>query len=92
MLLLTSLLPETIRVTCGIINDVLDTSDPETNYQNDPANASWVLGSCLRTLATHQHNEWARHANLILWTGKVLQRWAWSDVVLGGLAEVIRRR
>ncbi len=77
---------------CGIIDNILDTSDPETNYQIGPANPCWVLGCCLRTLATHPHDEWARYANLIIWTEKVLQRWIWSDIVLDGLAEVVRKR
>jgi U3 small nucleolar RNA-associated protein 20 len=51
-----------------------------------------VLGSCLKTLARCPNDEWARHANLILWTEKVLQRWTWSEIVLDGLAEVLRRR
>ncbi|KAI9508384.1 armadillo-type protein [Russula earlei] len=91
ILSLTSLFPETLRITCGIVDSLLDAPDPEISYRNDPVNASWVLGSCLRTLSIHQHDKWARHANLILWTEKVLQRWIWSDIVLGGLAEVIRR-
>jgi U3 small nucleolar RNA-associated protein 20 len=87
-----SLLPGTLSVTCGIISDVLDAPDPETNYKSDPVNPSWVLGSCLRTLANCPHDEWGRHADLILWTEKVLQRWLWSEIVLDGLAGVLRRR
>ncbi len=71
---------------------MLDAADPETNYKSDPANTSWVLGSCLKTLATCPYDEWGRHADLILWTEKVLQRWVWSGIVLDGLAEVLRRR
>jgi U3 small nucleolar RNA-associated protein 20 len=87
-----SLLPGTLSVTCGIINNVLDAPDPEANYKSDPVNPSWVLGSCLKTLANCPHDEWGRHADLILWTEKVLQRWLWSQIVLDGLAEVLRRR
>jgi U3 small nucleolar RNA-associated protein 20 len=87
-----SLLPGTLSVTCDIINNVLDAPDPETNYKSDPVNPSWVLGSCLKTLANCPHNEWGRHADLTLWTEKVLQRWLWSEIVLDGLAEVLRRR
>jgi hypothetical protein len=46
----------------------------------------------MKTLAKHPHDEWACHADLILWTEKVLQRWTWSDIVLDGLAEVIKKR
>ena len=55
-------------------------------------NSSWVLGSCLKTLANCSHDEWGHHADLILWTEKVLQRWLWSEIVLDGLAEVLRGR
>lgn len=89
---MNSLLPGTLSVTCGIINNVLDTPDPETNYKSDPVNPSWVIGSCLKTLANCPHDEWGRHANLVLWTEKVLQRWLWSELVLDGLVEILRRR
>jgi U3 small nucleolar RNA-associated protein 20 len=87
-----SLLPGTLSVTCGIIKNVLDAPDPETIYKSDPVNPSWVLGSCLKTLANCPHDEWGRHADLNFWTEKVLQRWLWSEIVLDGLAEVLRRR
>lgn len=51
-----------------------------------------MLGSCLKSLAACPHDEWARYANLNLWTEKVLQKWIWSEIVLDGLAEVLRRR
>lgn len=51
-----------------------------------------MLGSCLKSLATCPHDEWARYANLNLWTEKVLQRWIESEIVLDGLVEVLRRR
>lgn len=92
VLQVNSLLPGTLSVTCGIINNVLDAPDPETNYKSDPVNLSWVLGSCLKSLANCPHGEWGRHADLILWTEKVLQRWLWSEIVLDGLVEVLRRR
>jgi hypothetical protein len=92
VLQVNSLLPGTLSVTCGIINNVLDEADPETSYKNDPVNPSWVLGSCLKALATCPHDGWAQHANMILWTEKVLERWIWSEIVLDGLAEVLRRR
>jgi U3 small nucleolar RNA-associated protein 20 len=87
-----SLLPGTLSVTCGIINNLLDAPDPETNYKSDPVNPSWVIGSCLKTLANCPHDEWRHHADLIVWTEKVLQRWLWSEIVLDGLSEVLRRR
>lgn len=86
------LLPGTVSVTCGIISNILDAPDPETNYKSDPVNPSWVLGSCLKTLANCPNDEWVHRADLIVWTEKVLQRWLWSEIVLAGLAEVLRRR
>ncbi len=89
---MNSLLPGTLSVTCGVINNTLDAPDPETNYKSDPVNPSWVLGSCLKTLANCPYDEWGCHADLFLWTEKVLQRWVWSENVLDGLAGVLRRR
>ncbi|KAI0268459.1 armadillo-type protein [Russula aff. rugulosa BPL654] len=91
VLQVNSLLPGTLSVTCGIINNLLDAPDPETSYKSDPVNPSWVLGSCLKTLANCPHDEWKHHADLIVWTEKVLQRWLWSEIVLDGLSEVLRR-
>ena len=51
-----------------------------------------MLGSCLKSLATCPHDEWARYANLNFWTEKVLQRWIWSEIVVDGLAKILRRR
>lgn len=89
---MNSLLPGTLSVTCGVINNVLDAPDPETSYKSDPVNPSWVLGSCLKTLANCPHDKWGCYSDLSLWTEKVLQRWLWSEIVLDGLAEVLRRR
>ncbi|KAI9441558.1 armadillo-type protein [Lactarius indigo] len=92
VLQITHLLPGSLTLLCNIIGNVLNTPNPETSYQSDAANASWVLGSCLKTLGTHPYTEWVHHADLISWVGKVLQRWSWSEFVLHGLAEVIQRR
>ncbi len=89
---MTSLLPGILTLLCKIIEDGLDAPYPETGYQGDAANASWVLGSCLKTLGTHPYAEWRHHANLISWLEKVIQRWSWSDFVLHGLAEAIQKR
>ncbi|KAH9007602.1 armadillo-type protein [Lactarius deliciosus] len=91
VLQITSLLPGILTLLCNIIGDVLDTPNPEISYQSDAGNASWVLGSCLKTLGTHPYAEWVHHADLISWVEKVLQRWSWSEFVLHGLAEVIQR-
>ncbi|KAI0302300.1 armadillo-type protein [Multifurca ochricompacta] len=91
LLQVTSLLPGALPLLCKTIAEVLDAPDPKENYQNYPATASWVLGSCLRTLATLPHVKWAHHANVVAWTEKVLQRWTWSEIVLDGLAELIRK-
>lgn len=92
ILQVNSLLPGTLSVTCGIINNLLDAPDPETNYKSDPVNPSWVIGSCLKTLANCPHDEWRHYSDLIVWTEKVLQRWLWSEIVLDGLSDVLRRR
>ncbi|KAF8270231.1 armadillo-type protein [Lactarius quietus] len=91
VLQITSLLPGISALLCNIIAEVLDAPHPEVSYQSDAANASWVLGSCLKTLGTHPHSDWVHHADLISWMEKVLQRWSWSEFVLHGLAEVIQR-
>ncbi|KAH9067708.1 armadillo-type protein [Lactarius vividus] len=91
VLQITSLLPGILTLLCNIIGDVLDTPNLEIGYQSDAGNASWVLGSCLKILGTHPYAEWVHHADLNSWVEKVFQRWSWSEFVLHGLAEVIRR-
>ncbi|KAI9465208.1 armadillo-type protein [Lactarius psammicola] len=91
VLQITSLLPGILTVLCNIIEEVLNAPHPEISYQNDAANASWVLGGCLKTLGTHPYAAWVHHADLISWMEKVLKRWSWSEFVLHGLAEVIQR-
>lgn len=91
ILQITSLLPGILALLCNIIEEVLDEPHPKISYQGDAANASWVLGSCLKALGTHPYAEWVHHADLISWMKKVFQRWSWSEFVLHGFAEVIQR-
>ncbi|KAI0262194.1 armadillo-type protein [Gloeopeniophorella convolvens] len=90
VLQVSGLLPKISPLLFRIIESVLDAPDGDRDYQNDPANASWALGSCLKTLALRPTGEWAAQADLSSWTKKVLRKWAWSELVLAGLVEVLR--
>ncbi|EGO26080.1 hypothetical protein SERLADRAFT_367707 [Serpula lacrymans var. lacrymans S7.9] len=58
------------RLLAGIANSSLDTPKPKANYESTYANAAWVVGLCMRTIASHHPSQWIDIVDLGVWTKK----------------------
>lgn len=91
ILALSPLLPHaSIRpALTRIITDALATSDPVDDYARGPGNAGWVLGESLKTLAAVGGLVENDGVDLLEWTQKAVEGWAWCPGVLEGLVALM---
>ena len=98
ILVLSPFIPSLHTHLIKIISYTLETSrtqvEIESEYEETHANSTWVLGSCLHGLAKMKKSpdvkELGEKIGLAAWISKVVEKWAWSGWVLGGLAGVIK--
>ncbi|TFK50804.1 hypothetical protein OE88DRAFT_1680621 [Heliocybe sulcata] len=72
-----------------LVESLLDVEDPQVEYECSYANCAWALGSCLEALAVRKPTEWTGHVDLSVWADTVLNKWVWSEKVLGGIAALV---
>jgi len=72
-----------------IVERLLETSNPDADWQTSYANAAWVIGTCMHALSRCPSTSWQTHVDLTAWTTKIVDRWSWSGVVLKGLVALI---
>jgi U3 small nucleolar RNA-associated protein 20 len=92
ILALSRLVPSIPNILVSIIERMLDTEDPKSDFEQSFANSAYVLGSCMQTLAKESPNDWTHKVDILSWTRSCIEKWAWSKVVLDGLVELIRAR
>ncbi|KAF9258369.1 hypothetical protein L218DRAFT_1080452 [Marasmius fiardii PR-910] len=75
----------------GALVELVDTAlqiTPETSYSDDFPSPAWVLGTCMQRLAKQPESQWTQKANLSSWTRLVVQNWASSKNVMGGIVDL----
>lgn len=92
LLELVDLVPAISVHLVKIINSTLETPEPKADYEETYANSAWILGSCMQALAKRASGEWEKEADLASWARTSIERWGWSDVVLGGVVALVRTR
>src|ERR1700759_1321206 len=71
---------------------LLETPEPKSDYEETFANSAWILGSCMQALAKRASAEWEKQIDMESWARTSIERWGWSDVVLGGVEVLVRAR
>jgi|SRR5882762_4790823 len=92
LLALSGLLPSIPQHLVRIIEDTLQTSDAEADYEKSPANAAFVLRMCLHDLSKRKPASWIDLVDLRVWTEKIVDEWSWSEGVMEALSDLIRAR
>ena len=75
-----------------IIEAMLDWPDPKEDHRVSWANSAHVLASCMHALAERIKETPEIQIDLDLWSQRCVEKYYWSDAVLGGLVELIRER
>ncbi|EPQ55347.1 hypothetical protein GLOTRDRAFT_42472 [Gloeophyllum trabeum ATCC 11539] len=89
ILALSGMIENMTELLVRLIEDTLAVQDPVADYEASYTNSSWVLASCMEALSKCRHSEWHQRVDLTLWTENVVQRWGWSEGVLGGMVSLI---
>lgn len=93
LLALADLIPTISEHLIKIITStLLETPEPKADYEVTYANSAWILGSCMQALAKRPSGEWEKQVDLVSWARTLIQRWGWSDLVLGGLVALVHAR
>lgn len=92
LLALADFVPEVSVHLAKIIEVMLRTSEPKADYEETYANSAWILGSCMQALAKRPLGEWEERIDLETWLRTAVEKWGWSDVVLGGVVDLVRAR
>ncbi|TFY83749.1 hypothetical protein EWM64_g255 [Hericium alpestre] len=90
VLQLSSMLPSISPTLIQLVEQTIDTQDPQGDYQASSANAGWVLASCLRELSKQKPSAWEKLTDLPTWIDKVLERWHWHEDVMFSLVELVQ--
>ncbi|KAK2463026.1 hypothetical protein APHAL10511_004681 [Amanita phalloides] len=55
------------------------------------ADSAWVVGICLRGLASRDASEWMSDVDVSAWTVNIMKNWSWSAEILGGFVDISSR-
>ena len=80
-----SLTPFLVRIT----ERALETEEPRADYEASYANSAWVIGACMSCIAGQPAKEWADKVDLVRWTTRVVEQWAWSARPLEGVTSLL---
>ncbi|EIN06636.1 hypothetical protein PUNSTDRAFT_90339 [Punctularia strigosozonata HHB-11173 SS5] len=90
ILALSPLLPTMAPSLVSIVEKVLITNDPKADYAASPANAAWVLRSCMSALVKRDKTDWEPDKYVSCWVRKVVEKWSWSEVALEGVVKLTK--
>lgn len=91
-LALSKFVPSIAGMLISIVEGVLNTMDAKSDFEQSFANSAYVLGMCLRTIAKQRPASWVNRVDILSWSRSCVERWAWSEAVLGGLVDLIHAK
>ncbi|PFH47399.1 hypothetical protein AMATHDRAFT_67804 [Amanita thiersii Skay4041] len=78
------------RMLVELINRTLESFPTLSNQPVPNANAAWVIGTCMQSLAGFGASDWSSEVDLTVWILACTKKFPWSADVLDGLVALSR--
>lgn len=92
VLALMGVVPAKLPLLVSVVEGILQEEDVLANYEASYANSSWVLGACLEQLARPVPKGVKVDIPVREWAKKIIEKWNWSEHVLGALVSLVGSR
>ena len=92
ILALSRFLPQLPDLLIPIIRRTIQCDDPQLDFNESYVNSAFLLSSCMQVLAKRNLDEWEGGVDVAEWLRVCVEKWCWSDNVIGALVELLHAR